>query len=117
MKLMKEKMAEKIKKPASDELKKFDQLPVAKPKEEPKDAITDFLDKARTQEAKEREDEAKKNKDPTASSLIQAAHKDITQDESIESNPLTEMYVKKHPEVLSQATETDWGSLARGEDQ
>lgn len=49
LKQMKEKMAEKIKKPASDELKKFDQLPVAKPKvEEPKDAVTDFLEKTRT---------------------------------------------------------------------
>ena len=71
IKEMKKKMAEKIKKPASDELKKFDSLPVAKPKiEEPKDAVSEFLEKARVQEAKEREEEAKKNADPTTTNLI-----------------------------------------------
>jgi hypothetical protein len=45
IKQMKQKMANIIKKPASDELKKFDSLPVAKAKiEEPKDAVSQFLD-------------------------------------------------------------------------
>ena len=114
---MKQKMAEKIKKPATEELKKFDSLPVAKPKiEEPKDAVSEFLEKARTQEIKEREEEAKKNQDgtPTAA-LVQAAHKEVEADQSLESNPLTEMYLKKHPQLLDQAKETDWSSIARGD--
>ena len=64
IKQMKQRMAEKIKKPAADELKKFDQLKVSKPKiEEPKDAVSEFLERATNQEAKEREEEAKKNKE------------------------------------------------------
>lgn len=117
IKEMKQKMAEKIKKPATEELKKFDSLPVAKPKiEEPKDAVSEFLENARTQEIKEREEEAKKNQDgtPTAA-LVQAAHKEVEADQSLESNPLTEMYLKKHPQLLDQAKETDWSSIARGD--
>ena len=117
IKQMKQKMAEKIKKPASDELMKFDQLPVAKPKiEEPKDAVSDFLEKARTQEAKEREEQAKKDQEGTpVATLVQAAHKEVEADPSLESNPLTEMYLKKHPQLLDQAKETDWSSIARGD--
>ena len=89
-------MAEKIKKPAADELKKFDKLPVAKAKiEEPKDAVSEFLERANKQEASERAEEARKNKEEQASTnLIQAAHKDTSEvEESIESNPLTELYL------------------------
>ena len=116
---MKQKMAMKIKKPAADELKKFDQLPIAKAKiEEPKDAVSEFLERATKQEAQERAVEAQKNKDPVTTNLIQAAHKDISDvDESIESNPLTELYLQKHPKLLEAAHETDWSSVANGDDQ
>ena len=113
IKQMKQKMATIIKKPASDELKKFDSLPVAKAKiEEPKDAVSQFLDQARTQEAKEREEEAKKNQETAPANLVQAAHKEIESDESLESNPLTELYLKKHPQLLEQSKQTDWTSIA-----
>lgn len=94
-------MAEAIKKPASDELQKFDKLPVAKPKiESPKDAVSEFLERASTQEASEREAESRKNADP----VVQAAHKEVSMvDEGIESNPLTELYLKQHPNLLNDA--------------
>jgi hypothetical protein len=88
-------------------------LPVSKPVEAPKDVVTDFLERATSQEKQEREEEAKKNKDP----VVEAAHKQISlAEEPIESNPLMELYMKQHPKLLEQAKETDWSSVAKGED-
>lgn len=103
MKEMKNKLASKIKGTSSEELKKFDQLPVAKPKIlEPKDAVTEFLEKASTQEAEEREEEAKKKAEQNP--IVLAAHKDVVMvDEGLDSNPLTELYLKQHPTLLSDA--------------
>ena len=71
---MKKAMAEKIKQPASgsEELKKFDALPVKKPSEEPKDVVSDFLEKATRADAEVREQETKRKQDP----VVLAAHKD-----------------------------------------
>ena len=114
---MKQKLTEKINKPSSEALKKFDQLPVSKPKIlKSQDAVSEFLDKASQQEASERVEEAKKaaESDP----VVNAAHKDTSyEDDGVESNPLTELYLKKHPNLLSDARKTDWNSIANGDDQ
>jgi capsule polysaccharide export protein KpsC/LpsZ len=48
--------------------------------------------------------------------VVEAAHKDSgVADDSIEANPLTELYLKRHPSLLDDAKKTDWESIARGE--
>jgi capsule polysaccharide export protein KpsC/LpsZ len=60
------------------------------------------LERASKQESGERAEEARKAAE--SNPAVNAAHKElIMEDDAIESNPLTELYLKKHPNLLAEA--------------